>query len=705
MYRPASQTYLSETMNAASWNSLNSQAPLAQGFQSPKLGSMSFDQDSGWPLPRTDPSPGILPNPRWSAQTQMWYYLDTTNTVQGPFPATSMQMWFDQKYLFPELLIRAEEDATFRPLHVYMADSSDPLRFFLIPPKNFMMTASVTPTPPRIPSVIGSPHVSASPSPQLGAMPLPQREASVRAVPDSMAANSKTSPLAASNLSADDILTSLRVMSQLQTLLPNSTEAQTLQMLRTVLSSSVPHANEAGMQDILHAMQQQAHDDAMRATQAQAYADAGTSISTPEAAPVKSAPLHHSNTLWTNNKDLYSDEDDPFSLEPLRTDDVVSKQDDEQLEPSLRPKPVPIESKPIAHEELPAKTSEAPAEPTKKAAPSTLPKSSTTGRPAPWAATTNKPANASKPNMREILEAEQREHKAREARERANNSAMLAQAMASMQVSRPDSSAQPSRPSRQSSGSAWSVPKPVPAKSLSEIQQEESARTASEKAAQAARPSAYSNSVVRGSLGEAPSFTTSEASDDGWVKIGANGKGQHPLPSKPVLAKSSVPPKPTSAVPLRTAALPTRPPALASPMLSSGQSGPSVASEADEEGWVTMKPKHQVRRDALSQMNDAIPRPSTTSVGVTSRPTVVPSTPQPPSPEFLKHCREQLKGLRANIDDFIEMLLSFPLNPSADVSDIIAEAVYANSSTLDGRRFAADFISRRKADAYRAVTI
>jgi len=320
-------------------------------------------------------------------------------------------------------------------------------------------------------------------------------------------------------------------MSQLQTLLPNSTEAQTLQMLRTVLSSSVPHANEAGMQDILHAMQQQAHDDAMRATQAQAYADAGTSVSTPEAAPVKSTPLDNKNTLWSYNKDLYSDEDDPFSPEPPRTDDLVSKHDDEQLEPSLQPKPAPVESKPSPHEELPTKTSEAPPEPAKKAAPSTLPKSSTTGRPAPWAATTNKPSNTSKPNMREILEAEQREHKAREARERANNSAMLAQAMASMHVSGQDASAQPSRPSRQSSGSAWSVPKPVPTKSLSEIQQEESARTASEKAAQAARPSAYSNSVMRGSLGEAPSSLASDASDDGWVKIGANGKGQHPLPS------------------------------------------------------------------------------------------------------------------------------------------------------------------------------
>lgn len=705
MYRPASQTYFPETMNAASWNPLNSQAPLAQGFQGPRLGSMSFDQDAVWPMPYTDPSPGLSQNPRWSAQTQMWYYLDTTNTVQGPFPATSMQMWFEQKYLFPDLLIRMEEDATFRPLHVYMADSSDPSHFFLIPPKSFTSKPSVAPTPPRIPSVIGSPHVSAAPSPQLGAMPLPQREASVRAVPDPMSATTQTSTPAASNLSADDILTALRVMSQLQTLLPNSTEAQTLQMLRTVLSSSVPHANEAGMQDILHAMQQQAQDDALRATQAQAYADAGTSISTPEAAPAKPAPLHNRDTLWPYNKDLYSDEDDPFSPEPPRANDPVSKQDDGHPEPTPQPKPASVEPKPRAQKEVPTKPREEPAAPVKETAPTATPKSSTTGRPAPWAAATNKPTSASKPNMREILEAEQREHKAREARERANNSAMLAQAMASMHVSRQDSSAQPSRPSRQGGSSAWSVPKPVPAKSLSEIQQEESARTASEKAAQAARPSAYSNSVMRGSLGEATSSLASDSSDDGWVKIGANGKGQHPLPSKPVVTKNGVPPKPTSAVPLRTAALPTRPPALASPVLSSTPSGLSIASEADEEGWVTMKPKHQVRRDALSQMNDAIPRPSATSASVSSRPTIVPSTPQPPSPEFLKHCREQLKGLRANIDDFIEMLLSFPLNPSADVSVIIAEAVYANSSTLDGRRFAADFISRRKADAYRAVTI
>lgn len=44
------------------------------------------------------------------------------------------------------------------------------------------------------------------------------------------------------------------------------------------------------------------------------------------------------------------------------------------------------------------------------------------------------------------------------------------------------------------------------------------------------------------------------------------------------------------------------------------------------------------------------------------------------------------------------MLLSFPLDASADVLEIISDSVYANSSTLDGRRFANDYASRRKLD-------
>ena len=43
------------------------------------------------------------------------------------------------------------------------------------------------------------------------------------------------------------------------------------------------------------------------------------------------------------------------------------------------------------------------------------------------------------------------------------------------------------------------------------------------------------------------------------------------------------------------------------------------------------------------------------------------------------------------VDAFVRDLLSFPAE-----TEILSEAVYANSQTLDGRRFAEEFIRRRK---------
>lgn len=45
------------------------------------------------------------------------------------------------------------------------------------------------------------------------------------------------------------------------------------------------------------------------------------------------------------------------------------------------------------------------------------------------------------------------------------------------------------------------------------------------------------------------------------------------------------------------------------------------------------------------------------------------------------------------------MLLSFPLDPDQATVELISDLIYANSTTLDGRRFAAEFVSKRKADA------
>jgi PERQ amino acid-rich with GYF domain-containing protein len=51
------------------------------------------------------------------------------------------------------------------------------------------------------------------------------------------------------------------------------------------------------------------------------------------------------------------------------------------------------------------------------------------------------------------------------------------------------------------------------------------------------------------------------------------------------------------------------------------------------------------------------------------------------------------------VDEFITMLLSFPVNADAGTLEIISDMVYANSPTLDGRRFAETFSLKRKADA------
>jgi PERQ amino acid-rich with GYF domain-containing protein len=46
------------------------------------------------------------------------------------------------------------------------------------------------------------------------------------------------------------------------------------------------------------------------------------------------------------------------------------------------------------------------------------------------------------------------------------------------------------------------------------------------------------------------------------------------------------------------------------------------------------------------------------------------------------------------------MLLSFPLDPDASTTEIISDTIYSNSTTLDGRRFASEFVAKRQADAH-----
>ncbi|KAK2746793.1 hypothetical protein FQN57_002835 [Myotisia sp. PD_48] len=74
--------------------------------------------------------------------------------------------------------------------------------------------------------------------------------------------------------------------------------------------------------------------------------------------------------------------------------------------------------------------------------------------------------------------------------------------------------------------------------------------------------------------------------------------------------------------------------------------------------------------------------------------TKVISNPNRPAEELAKWAKMALeKGLNSsiNVDDFVQQLLFLPPE-----TEIISDSVYANSQTLDGRRFADEFVRRRK---------
>ncbi|EPX72940.1 GYF domain-containing protein [Schizosaccharomyces octosporus yFS286] len=127
-----------------------------------------------------------------------------------------------------------------------------------------------------------------------------------------------------------------------------------------------------------------------------------------------------------------------------------------------------------------------------------------------------------------------------------------------------------------------------------------------------------------------------------------------------------------------------------------------------EDSWSVVGPGGKV-------VNQQPTSTSTTNRSPTSKPAAVAnpvnSQPSPSklqqvitssglSPEFLSWCKNSLKGLNegVNYEEFLNMLLSFPVESNNEVAEIISDSIYANSTTMDGRRFAGEFMRRRMAD-------
>lgn len=111
--------------------------------------------------------------------------------------------------------------------------------------------------------------------------------------------------------------------------------------------------------------------------------------------------------------------------------------------------------------------------------------------------------------------------------------------------------------------------------------------------------------------------------------------------------------------------------------------------------------------------NTRVPKPAPTPASIVATPSPQPTQWTPvkqaptkpavrasagPSEDFRRWCRKALRDLNSGVnqDEIVDMLLSFPVD--ANASEIIEDVIYANSLRIDGKRFAQEFMKRRKAD-------
>lgn len=328
------------------------------------------------------------------------------------------------------------------------------------------------------------------------------------------------------------------------------------------------------------------------------------------------------------------------------------------------PTPAAASKLPPAPASLPPKPAAAKAEPSSPiATPLTPSADRATPKPAPWA---DKPSVATGPSLREIQEAEARQAEARKiARAEARATASPAPGssddhhISTLSWGLPQQGAKVAAPPTSSStppAPAWGGGSEGPKKTLKQIQEEEERRKAKQDSqARAAQAAVGGTTVKRGyadlASHSSPAPALAAASQAaGWTTVGTGGKSSTPV--KPTVTTTII------------------------------------------QKTVVQKPVTPVV---------AVPKPIAVAAKVNGS-----EEASQPSVEFIRWTKQALTGLTVNVDDFIQMLLQFPIDPPAssrgEVLEIISDSVYASSRTLDGRRFAQEFFTRRKADSLRNAT-
>ncbi|KAG0271784.1 hypothetical protein BGZ95_000360 [Linnemannia exigua] len=303
--------------------------------------------------------------------------------------------------------------------------------------------------------------------------------------------------------------------------------------------------------------------------------------------------------------------------------------------------------------------------------------------PAPWAkpSWTDESSEKKAPTLREIQEMEAKRAEEVRAAERQAQAATAASGLLDF--------------GKGLGGTPWQTASAPKKKTLREIQEEEEAALKRARSVQAAAQPAAAQPAAA-----APTSGTGLA---GIVAAGTGSVGKRyadTIGPKPVTVSANAGPwgTPSSVIAAKPLSMSRTTSAYASAtsLSSSAASSPAVRA-VDTNSWIEVDNK----RGNKPSIETPAPAPVPVVRAPVSSHNRISDEPRPASEEFLRWCRQALKGLQnVVLEDFIQMLLSFPLNPDPMTVEIIQDSIYANSQSLNGRQFADEFIKRRKADAY-----
>ncbi|CCH45061.1 GYF domain-containing protein mpd2 [Wickerhamomyces ciferrii] len=564
-----------------------------------------------------------------------WYYLDPTNNQQGPFDGISMHSWFIAGYLSLNLNIRREEEFSYYPLQQLMSSTNNQFSPFLTP--------------------------------------LPNLAPQSASFSNSLNFDQQLPDLFNQSLSLQQPQAQTGYGNLQNGIQPNWTKQLQAQQLQASTSGrNSPWVTQPDLsQDAVSAQNFRIGGQSPFVNQSFTNQNASTSLST---APVADTTDATTSSVPSQDEDILNQINNKVLDSVLKDESPASK---EQTAPKSEVKPQQSTSRKEqskAKDSIPSKTiSSAPqvassttsaaavatpvqkqaaktsngqqptAEESSKAVKAEQTKSSAP-KLAPWA---NKSVSNAPQLTLEQIQRLEAEESAKQTKAKVKQDKLLAaQLLANTEKSIKDSEAPKTiLPTTSSWGTPTKASAP-PAKTLLDIQREEEAAASAAAAAAAAAVSASNGSssasttpLKKPAAANKNSFasiaTSSVPSTNAWTTVSSN--------RKPVVKTQA--PKITSTVKPVT---------------------PEILRSVSANTAAQLQPTSQVYKTVS------------------------------PRQEFLNWVRTSMKlNKGVNKDEVLQVLLMLPVG--SESSEIVADTIYSNSSTMDGRRFAQDFMKRRKA--------